>query len=355
MLSIKSNNSIFHKSVDGTGVDEAETHKSIAQSFHSMHSFEHPTPIANIEPIVKVNMDNLDLGSSSVIKNAFQSDVKTNAPHPMVPGFDINNMNMPNNISNIPLVPRAASKVSSKYRGESYQIYNHQRELMGAFKLDHLIKFMSGGNFLTDLDNYEYEKGLSMIKTFVSEDGKQIMNNSSSPFMGNLDMVIRMNEGLHRFKKNRINDQLEKVPEDKIESVTKSFNDVCDRFNKYTLNLINKGLSHHVNIKPSVKTHMLRYSGDVILRMNNDIQSRNKALADRFNQLNTLLEQSQDLKKILLNRMNTIVQSGGNISGAVEEMVISDDDVDDYIDDLSSSERLINLDVSNYFDAIYEM
>ncbi len=175
---------------------------------------------------------------------------------------------------------------------------------IGEIRIDHLIKYIGS---IYDIDNKflsnisEYDNAKILINKFIGKvtyndltkiSSVTIYDHLESPFMGDIDMIMYLNNMLSEFEKSRLAHELTFVNtqiRNKIEQIIKQF--IYTMLN-YTLSIIfiaSDSIKNDKN-KDDIKQKLLKDSNSIIHKINQFVQS----------QLGIVMKKSSEIEKMQL-------------------------------------------------------
>ena len=228
------------------------------------------------------------------------------------------NTNMNNNFEN-------NSKIGVRCANSMYKFKDLTSNMsIGIFHINHLIKYVispydKNNKFLPNLNATKYENAKEIIKKFVckiklDESHKtidlELCDYIKSPFMGNIEMLISINNDLKNFESTELYDQLKHIDKHLKEYIEYTIRHLIYTFLNYTLKIISS-VSPTVN-NPELKNKLLNYTIWLVFRISqyaklqiNDVVAENKKIEN-------MLQTSNKLKIILnkkLQKLQTDYQS----------------------------------------------
>lgn len=333
---------------------------------------------------------------------------------------DIKNRLKTMNIVNIGLVKCPENKevimVYHDKKNKKFTFFDQSNSPIGYFTIDQLIKYIGKLQYPDFMSGVDINVSADIIETFIVKGATddygydiQLVSHMSSPFMGNIEMLMKLNNDIKDFENNDMGLYLEKVGDKKIErKVNQCIKEFIYILLGHILKIIST-VSEHIKSdgsRQNIKESLLRYSCGITYRITNyvldqlDIQNEyinglqgnlhnmviiKKALNEKINHLSDSVESqnrrvsslSDKLDTILLNNTGIISrelanksknQNGGdnvdpNFNGSIQNTT-DNYDKDDIMGDLEQSptsniiEEIFNttttkksLDVPDIFDS----
>ncbi len=215
--------------------------------------------------------------------------------------------------------------VSYDNKQDTYIFYNDRHEQIGTFNVDQLIKVL-----IEDIDTYKQiyrNTDVSSINretliVFVFKiDAKAeicLRTYSESAFMGDIEMIIKLNKSLHDIEKNKLENLLEKV-DVKLKKKIKL------RIQKFIYMLINHTLGiisimSGYNISKEVADKLLYYSISLVYRVSQFVESELENNMKSFNNLLIMNDKYDELQKEISTNINLLDQNLINKDNRINEL-----------------------------------
>lgn len=172
--------------------------------------------------------------------------------------------------------------------------------------------------FLPDIDPvYKHKQSLKLIKKIIGrlERSKKtykvvVYNYMTSPFMGDVEMLIRLNNDLKNFEEHELSqhlNQLEGSVREKVEHFTKLF---IYTLLSYTLDLLAE-ISEQIKDNPSkegLAKQIVRYSVFSTYRLSAYSHKQHIDVNSRLDKLEGLIEKSQKIRQIVDKKIDEILK-----------------------------------------------
>ena len=213
-------------------------------------------------------------------------------------------------------------------------IYDRNKSLIGSFSSLNLIKYATSKItplFLSYTDNTLCAPVIETYVCKVVEDDESIkinlLNQLQSPFMGSLDMVIKLYQGIHEFEKKLLETELSKITDPKIEKKLSAM------IKQLTYLLLNYSLKLIATISDSIKTDdtkselkeaLVKYSVAIVYRLNNlmkhEIEDRIKDYSSLQNDLLRMAAVKVEMYKKISELNASVVSQNKQISDIVSKL-----------------------------------
>ncbi len=240
-----------------------------------------------------------------------------------------------------------------------FTFYNSNKSILGSFNFKQLIKYIGRqveNNFYSNIESGYSEE---MIKSFLGEilvdpiTGKIHFNLKShidSPFMGNIDLLIKLNNLFYHYEKNELNNDLNIIQNEKVQYTLKqSIKQFIYLMINHTLKII--AIATEDNVEQSMKEKLLKYSVALTYRINSfmkeHLENYNKQYKSLYNNLDKITKMKKvlnskiDLLETKINKQNEIIFSainGKKIEQPKSE-IITEKDFEKFFSDESEKDQ----------------
>jgi len=211
--------------------------------------------------------------------------------------------------------------VSINEKLNKISIFNDQNIAIGYFTISHIAKYLGDiydtkKQFLTDLDIRIYIKAKELIKTLLFKLKYNKMNRyvdiiihdySYSGFMGDIELLIKLNNMLYKYQKEQLHIDLAKVDQYnkiKIEQTIKKF---IFMLLNYTLQLIAIMSDKVSDVK--LKENLMNYSVGVVHRINLFVQEQLKVINNQNLSVNESLKKNLEVKQELKTKLDGLIEN----------------------------------------------
>lgn len=180
-----------------------------------------------------------------------------------------------------------------------FTLFNKQNNLLGSITAVHIIKYITNHLSENFLQNYDTGISTSLINEYICEvsyeNGKlkvNLKNHINSPFMGNIEMVMKLYTGIQKFIDEQLAIELNNIEiSDKIKkSIVSTLNQLIYALLTHMLKLISS-ISEAIKNDPTkkeLKNTLLKYSIGIVYKLSN--LSKNDVL-NRKNKINKIKEE----------------------------------------------------------------
>lgn len=192
-----------------------------------------------------------------------------------------------------------------------FVFYNNSNEQVGYFTIEHLVKYAAKqydpkNQFLGNLDEKEFDEAVNILKQYLinikfTKKGDvskiTILDYHQSPFICNLEMMIRLNNSLWRFEQDTLNNELAYVDQNYRHNIEKNVKLMIYLLLNYTLQLIAIVSEEVGPEKDALKRQLLKYSVTVVARITNFVQDQMVKLTKMSEKNIELLIQTKQLQE----------------------------------------------------------
>lgn len=213
-------------------------------------------------------------------------------------------------------------------------IYDRNKSLIGSFSSLNLIKYATSKItplFLSYTDNTICAPIIETYVCKVVEDDESIkinlLNQLQSPFMGSLDMVIKLYQGIHELEKKSLDVELSKITDSKIEKkLSAMIKQLTYLLLNYSLKLI-ATISDSIkedDTKSELKESLVKYSVAIVYRLNNlmkhEIEDRMKDYSSLQNDLLRMAAVKIEMYKKINELNSSVLSQNKQISDIVSKL-----------------------------------
>jgi hypothetical protein len=226
-----------------------------------------------------------------------------------------------NKIANIGLIKQPNNKdlilVSFEKQNHKFSFYGNNNTLLGYFTIQQLIKFLGNRwdeNFMKHVDTSISDE---IIKTFIGSadiNEAQIVNikllsHLQSPFMGNIEMLMKVNNALQIFESKILNTELNEVKSIKIQEKIKL------TIKQFIYMMLNQSLKVIAAISEEIKNDksrdhlkeiLLKYSVGITYRLSNFIRDQLDTQMTQYNNLNENITKIYNIRRTMSDKLDKL-------------------------------------------------
>lgn len=199
-----------------------------------------------------------------------------------------------------------------------FTFYNSNKSILGSFNIKQLIKYI--GNkveplFFSNIEtNYSEDLIKSMICEVLTDPITEKINiilksHIESSFMGNLDLLIKLNNLLFAYEnKDLVNDILivkDIKKQNQLKMIIKQFIYLMTNHVLKIISIISDEIKND-KTKNDMKQKLLKYSVILTYKISNYMKEYLENYNIQYNSLNTQLDKLINMKKILDNKMSNL-------------------------------------------------
>jgi len=196
---------------------------------------------------------------------------------------------------------------------------------LGYFTLEHIIKYLSDSydtkkQVLSELDDNIYYKGKALIKSLVFKllyNKKSnyvsiiIIDYNTSGFMGDIELLVKLNDMLYKYLENDLNNVMSKVDKSNRIKIEKNIKKFVYLLLNYTLKLISlvseKLKDDDRESKKELKHNLLKYSLSLVYRINTFVQEQLQIFNEQNKSIKELLKYNIEAKEDIKNKLNKLL------------------------------------------------
>lgn len=215
------------------------------------------------------------------------------------------------------IIDKDALIVETNYKDKKFMFYDRNKNFLGSFSVYEFIKYITSHIntlFLPEI-NFEpnrfiIEKYVCIVKYNEKSSCKYIINMLNyfeSPFMGNIEILIKLYTFIHEYENEELQKELSKLSTNEAPKVLKFFNNMLytllDHILKIIAALINKLSS---NDNPKIKDSLLNYSVAIMYRLSKFIKYESDSKMDELSILNHDLLRIGEIQTTLSTKIDAL-------------------------------------------------
>ncbi len=192
---------------------------------------------------------------------------------------------------------------------------------IGSFNVNNLIKYFgsiydTNDQFITNVNDIDYQNGIQIIEKFIGKVNynKQlrvadiiIFSPTESPFMGNIKMLMILNDLLYEFENNKLHNELSNVNvkiRPKIERIIKQF---IYTLHNNTIRIISVVSNSVKDSNIAIKSNLINNSIKLMYRITNFVQDQIKIVMDKNKNIEEMQMISLKLNKLIISKYDNIL------------------------------------------------
>ena len=204
-----------------------------------------------------------------------------------------------------------------------FTFYKQNDQLIGSFTIPQLIRYL--GHYWDTYDQFmaqtNYTQAIDIIESLVgsakyNETEKivaVILNDyKKSPFMGNIEMLINLNNGLHDFEKNSLTGELDKVDKKIQPKIIITIKQFIYLLVHHTLKIITIASENIKNsTQNTIKESLMRYSLGLVFRISQFIKEQLEDQIGKYDQITNqmvTIHNSRDVVGQKMDVMNKLIK-----------------------------------------------
>jgi len=205
-----------------------------------------------------------------------------------------------------------------------FNFYDDTKKHMGNFNIEHLVRFIGEPydvkkQFIRQLNPKEYLDAKELIENFVctiSYDPKigyatiNLKSHNESAFMGDVEMIVKLNKFLQTFVKSRLNDELKFVDQNHRKRIEHIVNQFMYMMLNYTMGLI-EIVSSEIKDNPNKKglaIELVKYSVGTMYRISKFVQEQLVMVVNSNKEIEKLMLMSLKMRSIMDVKLTKLLE-----------------------------------------------
>jgi len=224
------------------------------------------------------------------------------------------------NIVNIGLVKCPENKdvimVSHDKKNKKFTFFDQSNSPIGYFTIDQLMKYIGKLQCTDFMPGIDTNVSADIIETFIVKGSTddygydiQLISHMNSPFMGNIEMLIKLNNDIKDFENNDLSNYLGKISNKKTErKVNQCIKEFIYILLGHILKIIST-VSEHIkddNTRQKVRESLLRYSCGITYRITNYVLDQLEFQNEYINTLQENMHNIVTIKAALNKKINSL-------------------------------------------------
>ena len=205
--------------------------------------------------------------------------------------------------------------VSYDTKLEKFTLFNKSRQLIGEITAEGLIKHIAQSLSLTFLENVVLTQVYSIYICKIAIIGNEIkitlLNHNESPFMGNVEMLMKLYKIIHKFESEKLYDELQKTKEkngNKIIAIIKQLSYLLLNYTLKLIAVISDAIKND-DSKKVLKDMLLKYSVVCVYNMTNFMKSKIEEKISDFNQIQSDVVRMGKIKLEMYKKIDELTKS----------------------------------------------
>lgn len=232
-----------------------------------------------------------------------------------------------------------------KVNNNKFTIYTNDKKIIGEFSIYQLLKYIvvSQTESKTFLSNIDYIEAINIINKYVcivNDKNIKLLTYNESPFMGDINLLLRMLNGIYNFKEHEglTDNESEK---NVIINFIIILSQYCLELIYDIIKIMDKDNGNNM------KEKLTMYSVIIINKVNNIILNKMNNEKAAINLLNKKIDEVKNTKQLLMEKINDI--NNGIIDQTTKFNIIIDkiSNIHDDIELYDNSEEISNNSYTN--------
>lgn len=201
-------------------------------------------------------------------------------------------------------------------KDQEFSFFTPSFSLIGSFTSDQLVKYLvdpidTDNRFLSDV---KYQKAKEIIKRFVGSPGPSkgkltLLDANSSPFMGNVEMLIRLNNNLHEFEQRVLPKIIPIIDRPYASEIKNVINKFIYYMLNHTMKMISIGSSKGgEKMSQGMKNNLSNYSIGTVYRISQYVDQQLSTNVEIQEKLIQQLKNIETVKNKLNYKMDNITK-----------------------------------------------
>ena len=233
------------------------------------------------------------------------------------------NQNIPGYVINVQqTIDKDSIIVETLHNQKRFMFYDRNKNFLGGFSIHEFIKYITSNvscNFCLGV-NYDsvtpiIEKYVCNVKKIEKPSKRYVIHMLTyleSPFMGNIETLIKFYTFIHEFETSRLEDELSKLNQVESDQTRDIFNNMMYTLLNHILKIIailtNKLDPTDIN-SLKIRNTLLNYSVAIVYRLSKFIRDEINKKIDELNVLNQDLLRIEGIRTTVTSRIDTIQRS----------------------------------------------
>lgn len=210
--------------------------------------------------------------------------------------------------------------VETVYSQKKFMFYDRNKNFLGGFDVYEFIKYITSNvssSFLLGIDCDSVrpiiEKYICNVK-YVEKPSKRyvinMLNYFESPFMGNIETLIKFYSFVHEFENEKLKHELDKLESIDAIKTLKIFNNMIYTLLNHILKII-AALTNKIspNDNPKIKDSLLNYSVAIVYRLSKFIRTEIDDKVDELNNLDLDILRIENIRTCLSVKLDSVQRS----------------------------------------------
>jgi len=214
--------------------------------------------------------------------------------------------------------------VSVNEKLNKFSIFNENNNLIGYFTIHHIIKYLGDiydtkQQFLKEIDVVVYQKSKELIKALVfklkyNKKNKYsdiiISDYTRSGFMSDIELLIKLNNQLHKYQLEELQNDLSKVDINnriKMEQNIKKFIFILLNYTLKLISIVSEQLKDDDDRK-ELRNNLINYSIGIVYRINLFVQDQLKVINNQQKTIRESLETNIQIKNVIKEKLDVLIK-----------------------------------------------
>jgi hypothetical protein len=211
--------------------------------------------------------------------------------------------------------------VETQKEKQQFLFYDHNKNFIGGFTATEFIKYIISHISLNFLPETNCESSKHIIEKYICKISKNVLSKKTtidmidhidSPFMGNIESLIKLYTYIHDFESNRLILELESISDDEQLMVKDLFELLIYSLLNHTLNIISI-LVNKLDLSRSgstdIKKTLLNYSVAIVYRLSKFIKDKTQRKIDEVDMIEKDILRIDGIRTMITSKIDTLQNS----------------------------------------------
>ncbi len=215
-----------------------------------------------------------------------------------------------------------------------FTFYDRRNYMIGSFTINQLMKYIGNKldhRFMESISSELSEEIITRMVLKVTYDHELndmtliLMNYMTSPFMGSIDTLIKLNNGISEYEKCYLeNELMHIIDENKRKKIRKLIKRFIYQLITYTLNIISTMTREmkHMNTNEALKQDLLKYSVGLSIRLSKSVKNEIEDRMKGFNDLENSMRKLVDIKNTLEQKIDKLHHDMKKQNQGIEDLIV---------------------------------
>ncbi len=203
-----------------------------------------------------------------------------------------------------------------------FNFYDKLQVYLGSFSIDELMKYIAHkydpkNQFLPSINQQRYNEAINIINKMIGSVKYNknlkyayidLLNYDDSPFMGNINSLVKLNNMLHNFEKDKLENALALVDDEyakKIRQFVKKFIYIMLNYTLQLISITSEAIKNE-NTREALKKELMNYSIGIVFRISQYVQDQLRMLTDKADEIEKIVNLNIKTTQALENKIDNL-------------------------------------------------